>query len=64
MEQPPGYNPQAMLLRGEKRPYMDSSRVQGHGLRSLVLPFLFFDFTGVIQITLSSFTAQSLALWF
>jgi len=62
MEQPPGY-----VAQGEqkffisRRPYMDSSRVQGHGLRSSTLPFLLLDFTGVIQITLSSFGAQSLA---
>jgi len=62
MEQPPGY-----VARGEqksvisRRPYMDSSRVQGLGLRSSALPFLLLNFTGVIQITLSSFSAQSLA---
>ena len=38
---------------------MDSSRVQWRGLRSSALQFLLLDFTGVIQITLSSFGAQS-----
>jgi len=47
-----------MLLKGEqksvfsRRPYIDSSRVQGRGLRSSTLSFLLLDFTGAIQITL------------
>jgi len=61
MEQPPGY-----VARGRqksvvsRRPYMDSSKIQERGLRNSALPFLLLDFTGVIQITLSSFAAQSL----
>ena len=61
MEQPPDYVAQG----GQKsvvsrRPYMDSSRVQGRNLRSSTLSFLILAFTGVIQITLSSFGAQCL----
>ena len=63
MEQPPDY-----VAQGEqksvvsRRLYIDSSRVQGRGLRSSVLPFLVLAFADVIQITLSSFDAQDLAL--
>jgi len=61
MEQLLGY-----IAQGEikvfrlKKAIMDSRRVQGRGLRSSALPFLVLAFTGVIQITLSSFDAQSL----
>jgi len=54
MEQPSGY-----LLKGiiksivSGRQYVDSSRVQGHGLRSLASPYLVLIFNIVIQITLS-----------
>jgi len=61
MEQPPGY----VTKGGQKsvvsrRPYMDSSRVQGRNLRSSTLSFLILAFTGVIQITLSTFGVQNL----
>ena len=38
---------------------MASSRLYEHGLRSLALPYLALVFTGVAQITLSSFGTQS-----
>jgi len=41
---------------------MDSSRVQERDLRNSVLLFLVLAFADVIQITLSSFDAQDLAL--
>ena len=61
-----GATPRLCCSGGQKsvisrRPYMDSSRVQGRDLRSSLLPFLLLDFTGVIQITLYSFSAQSVA---
>jgi len=62
MEQPLGYVAQGkQKFVVSRRPYMDSSRVQGHDLRSSTLPFLLLNFTDVIQITLSSFGVQSLA---
>jgi len=61
MEQPPGYvargTPKSVISR---KPYMISSRVQGRGLKSSSLPFLELVFTGVTQITLFLFGAQSL----
>jgi len=58
-------NLQVMLLGGKVchlKLYMDSSRVQRRDLRSSVLPFLVLNVADVIQITLSSFGAQGLAL--
>ena len=66
MEQPPGYVAQEKTkvchLKKVIMLYMNSSRVQGHSLRSSVLPFLVLAFANVIQITLSSFGAQGLTL--
>ena len=62
MEQPPGH-----VAQGEtkicrlKKDIMDSSRVQGRGLKSSALPFFVLVFTDVTQITMSSFGAQSMA---
>jgi len=41
---------------------MTSSRVQGRGLRSSILPSLALVFTGVNQITMSLFDIQSLTV--
>ena len=64
MEQPSGYVTQGetKVCNLKKAIYMNSSRVQGRGLRSSVLPFLVLAFAHVIQITLSLFGAQGLAL--
>ena len=50
MEQPPCYVAQGGQKSVSRRPYIDSSRVQGRDLRNSTLPFLLLDFTDVIQI--------------
>jgi len=61
MEQSPNYIAQRRTkFVVSKRPYIDSSRVQERDLKSSALPFLVLIFTGVTQITLFSFGAQSL----
>jgi len=61
MEQPRGYVTQGKLKSVVyKRLYMDSSRVQGRGLRISTSPFLVLAFADIIQIILSSFGAQDL----
>ena len=66
MEQPPGYVAQEKTkvchLKKVIMLYMNSSRVQGHSLRSSVLLFLILAFANVILITVSSFSTKGLAL--
>jgi len=62
MEQPPDHVAhRENKIYCLKKLFMVSSRVHGRDLRSSALPSLTLVFTGVTQITLSSFGAQSLA---
>ena len=61
MEQPLGYVVQGRLLSAEsERRFMNSNRVQGHGLRNSAWLSLVLAFLVVIQITQSLFVALSL----
>jgi len=56
MEQPLGYVTQGRMLSTDlKRQFMDSNKVQGHGLRSSAWLSLVLDLLVVIQITQSLF---------
>ena len=62
MKQAPGYVAHGRIkFVVSRRQYIDSSRVQGHDLRSLASPYLILIFIVAIQITLFLFGVLSLA---
>ena len=62
MKQPPGYVAQGRIKSVvSRRQYMDSSRVHGRDLRSLISPSLALIFIVVTQIIVSLFGVLSVA---